>query len=120
MNILLGYKKCTTCKNVEKLLRDAGIEYTYRELDKDTPTINELKDLHIKSGVDIGKLFNTSGIKYRELGLAAKRESMTDEECYELLSSDGMLIKRPILVLEDGNIYIGNKVKAYLNERLGK
>ncbi len=113
MTELLGYKKCSTCKNIEKLLNDKNIEYTYRELDKDTPSAAELKDLREKSGLDIGRFFNTSGIKYREMGIAQKRRSMTDDECYELLASDGMLIKRPIL-LKDGKIFVGPQVKKYL------
>lgn len=66
MNLLICYKKCSTCKGVEKLMQEKGIEYDYREIDKDNPTAAELKEWHEKSGLPITKFFNTSGILYRE------------------------------------------------------
>ena len=113
MNTLIGYKKCSTCKNVEKLLQEKNIPYDYREIDKDLLSVDELKKIKDQAGVDIFKLFNTSGVRYRELNLKDKKNDMTEEEIFELLSTDGMLVKRPIL-LKDGKAYIGPQVKKYL------
>lgn len=113
MNTLIGYKKCSTCKNVEKLLQEKNISYDYREIDKDLLSVEELKKIKDQAGVDIFKLFNTSGVRYRELNLKDKKNDMTEEEIFELLSTDGMLVKRPIL-LKDGKAYVGTQVKKYL------
>ena len=113
MKTLIGYKKCSTCKNVEKLLQEKNISYDYREIDKDLLSVQELKNIKDQAGVDIFKLFNTSGVRYRELNLKDKKNDMTEEEIFELLSTDGMLVKRPIL-LKDGKAYVGPQVKKYL------
>lgn len=113
MNTLIGYKKCSTCKNIEKLLQEKNIPYDYREIDKDLLSVEELKKIKDQAGVDIFKLFNTSGVRYRELNLKDKKKDMTEEEIFELLSTDGMLVKRPIL-LKDGKAYVGPQVKKYL------
>lgn len=113
MNTLIGYKKCSTCKNIEKLLQEKNISYDYREIDKDLLSVDELKKIKNQAGVDIFKLFNTSGVRYRELNLKDKKNDMTEEEIFELLSTDGMLVKRPIL-LKDGKAYVGPQVKKYL------
>ena len=113
MNTLIGYKRCSTCKNIEKLLEEKNISYDYREIDKDLLSIDELKKIKDLAEVDIFKLFNTSGVRYRELGLKNKKKDMTEEEIFELLSSDGMLVKRPILLTEE-RAYVGPQVKKYL------
>ena len=113
---LIGYKRCSTCGEIEKLLKEKNIPYSYREIDKETPSPSELKDLHERSGLDIQKFFNSSGRVYRELKLKDKLKNMDLEEKYELLASDGMLIKRPILVMAD-KVFVGPQVKKYL---LGK
>lgn len=110
---LIGYKKCSTCKNIEKLLDQEGLDYHYREIDKETPSVEELKDLHKRSGLDIQKFFNSSGMVYRELNLKDKLKDMDLEEKYKLLASNGMLIKRPILVTKD-QVLVGPQVKKYL------
>ena len=113
MKTVIGYKKCSTCQNVEKLLQEKNISYDYREIDKDLLSVQELKNIKDQAGVDIFKLFNTSGVRYRELNLKDKKKDMTEEEIFELLSTDGMLVKRPIL-LKDGKAYVGPQVKTYL------
>lgn len=113
MNTLIGYKKCSTCKNIEKLLEEKNISYDYREIDKDLLSPEELKKIKDMAGIDIYKLFNSSGIRYRELNLKDKKKDMTDDEIYELLSTDGMLVKRPILLI-DGKAFVGPQVKKYL------
>lgn len=113
MNTLIGYKRCSTCKNIEKLLKEKNISYDYREIDKELLSVDELKKIRDMADIDIFKLFNTSGVRYRELGLKDKKKDMTDEEIFELLSTDGMLVKRPILVADD-KAYVGPQVKKYL------
>ncbi|KXB69882.1 MULTISPECIES: Spx/MgsR family RNA polymerase-binding regulatory protein [Peptoniphilus] len=113
MNTLIGYKRCSTCKNIEKLLQERNISYNYREIDKDLLSVDELKKIKDQAGVDVFKLFNTSGVRYRELNLKDKKNDMTEDEIFKLLSTDGMLVKRPIL-LKDGKAYVGPQVKKYL------
>lgn len=110
---LIGYPKCSTCREVEALLREAGVNYTYRDIKTDTPSAREIEDIHRKSGLDIGRLFNTSGISYREGNWKERRLSMTPKACYEALSADGMLLKRPILIDGD-DVYIGADVRRAL------
>ena len=95
---LIGYSKCSTCKNAIKWLGINNINFNFREIKEDTPTVEELSLWINKFNIPIKKLFNTSGLKYKELNLKDKLDSMSDIEKIELLSSDGMLIKRPLLV----------------------
>lgn len=111
---LIAYKKCTTCKGVEKMLEEKGIKYDYRDIKEDNPSAKELKDWHKKSGLDIKRFFNTSGQIYRNEGLKDKLPDMTEEEKYKLLATDGMLVKRPIIITDDGDIYVGPDVKKYI------
>lgn len=98
------YPKCSTCKKAQKWLDGRGVEYAYRDIVQDNPSATELEQWHSWSGLPIRRLFNTSGMKYRELNLKAQLDAgMTDDECYQVLSGDGMLVKRPILVIEDGH-----------------
>lgn len=113
MAILIGYKKCSTCKKAESLLKEKNIEYTYREIDKDNPKVDELKMWHETTGLPLKKFFNTSGVIYKEKGLAATLDQYEDEEKYELLATDGKLVKRPILLV-DNSVYVGADVKKYL------
>jgi arsenate reductase len=99
--LLVCYPKCSTCKKAEKFLKDHNFEYDYRDIKEDNPNKEEIKKWHELSGLDIKKFFNTSGQVYRNLGLKDKLKSMSLEEKYELLASDGMLVKRPILIIGD-------------------
>ena len=105
--IFIWYPKCSTCKKAKKWLDDNGIKYTLRDIVLETPTEEELSKWIKDSGLDIKKFFNTSGMKYRELGLKDKLDSMSFEEKVKLLSSDGMLIKRPLLISD--KIIVGFK-----------
>lgn len=111
---LICYKKCTTCKGVEKMLEEKGIKYDYRDIKEDNPSAAEIKKWHKKSGLDIKRFFNTSGQIYRNEGLKDKLPDMTDKEKYDLLATDGMLVKRPILITDDEEIYVGPDVKKYI------
>ncbi|WP_099951389.1 Spx/MgsR family RNA polymerase-binding regulatory protein [Ezakiella peruensis] len=111
---LICYKKCTTCRGVEKMLEEKKIKYDYRDIKEDNPSAKELKDWHKKSGLDIKRFFNTSGQIYRNEGLKDKLPDMTDKEKYDLLATDGMLVKRPILITDDEEIYVGPDVKKYI------
>lgn len=97
------YSKCSTCKKAKKQLDDAGIKYESIDLKENPPKADLILSWINESGLDKKKFFNTSGIKYRELELKDKIDEMTDQEAADLLSTDGMLIKRPIL-LKDGKI----------------
>ena len=93
---ILIYPKCSTCQKAVRWLNDKGIEYQVRNIVEESLSVLELRNLHLKSKLPIKKFFNTSGIKYRELNLKDKISQLTDEELYELLASDGMLVKRPL------------------------
>ena len=111
MEILI-YPPCSTCKKAIKYLTQHGIEHTVRDIVKQPLTIEELKTLHEQSELPIKKFFNTSGMKYRELNLKVKLPEMSVEECYELLASDGMLVKRP-LAYHQGTVTLGFKEETY-------
>lgn len=99
MNILfLEYPKCSTCKKAKGWLDSHGVAYEDRHIREDNPTAAELEEWHKKSGLDIKRFFNTSGNLYKEMKLKDKLPEMSLEEKYELLSTDGMLVKRPIIV----------------------
>ena len=92
------YPKCTTCQKAKKWLDDNNVEYELRDIKLDNPSLEELKEWHEKSGLPLKKFFNTSGLLYKSLELKNKLPQMADEEMLNLLSSDGMLVKRPLLV----------------------
>ena len=98
---LICYSKCSTCKKAEKWLKENKIDFSKREIIEDIPTKEELKHWMNMTGKEIQKFFNTSGLKYKELHLKEKLPHMSEEEKLTLLSSDGMLIKRPILIAGD-------------------
>lgn len=97
----IEYPKCSTCKKAKKYLDERHVSYIDIDIVNNTPSIEELKAIIARSGYSIDKFFNTSGIKYRALNLKEKLPLMSDDEKLELLASDGMLIKRPLLVSEN-------------------
>ena len=107
----IGYLKCSTCKKAYNALKGLGVEAQYRDITKENPTKEEILSW-VNRGVDLAKLFNTSGQLYRQLNVKEKRQTYSQEQLIELLASDGMLIKRPVVVSED-HIIIGNKPKEY-------
>ena len=95
------YPKCTTCQKARKWLDDNGIKYEFRDIKLDNPTLNELTGWYKKSGLPLKKFFNTSGLLYKSLDLKNKLPTMSENEMLKLLASDGMLVKRPLLVGDD-------------------
>ena len=111
--LFIEYPKCTTCKKAKKWLDEHGVEYVDRHIVEDIPAAAELAEWHERSGLPLRRFFNTSGMKYRELGIKAKLDAgMTDEEAYELLATDGMLVKRPLIVA-DNAVLTGFKEDAW-------
>ena len=102
------YPKCTTCQKARKWLDTNQIEYEFRDIKLDPPTLDELTEWHRKSGLPLKKLFNTSGLLYKSLDLKNKLPTMTEDEILKLLASDGMLVKRP-LVVGEGFVLVGFK-----------
>ena len=92
------YPGCTTCQKAKKWLDGHGLTYDIRHIRDESPTLVELTEWHARSGLPLKRFFNTSGMRYKELGLKDRLPTMTEQEQYELLSSDGMLVKRPLLL----------------------
>lgn len=99
--LVLHYPKCTTCKKALKWLEEQGIAYEERHIKEDNPTKEELTQWYQKSGLPLKRFFNTSGLLYKEMHLKDKLPDMTEEEQLELLSTDGMLVKRPLVITDD-------------------
>lgn len=111
-NLFIEYPKCSTCKRAKEWLVKNNIEFDDRNIVEDTPTKEELEKWIKQSEKEIKKFFNTSGLKYKELNLKEKLPNMSDEEKVKLLSSDGMLIKRPLLI-NDKQILVGFREKEW-------
>lgn len=111
------YPKCTTCQKARKWLDENGIEYELRDIKENNPTLSELSEWYNTSGLSLRKFFNTSGLLYKSLELKNKLPSMTDEEMLSLLATDGMLVKRPLLIGDDF-VLVGFK-EAEWSEKVG-
>ena len=98
--LFVCYPSCTTCKKAEKWLEDRKVPVEKRHIKEDNPSEAELRAWHERSGLPLKRFFNTSGLKYKELELSKRLPAMPEEEQFRLLASDGMLVKRPILVGE--------------------
>ncbi len=103
MNKFICYPKCTTCQKAQTFLNENGIKYELRNIKENNPSLEEIKEFHSLSGLPLKRFFNTSGLLYKSLNLKEKLPQMSENEQYELLTSDGMLIKRPILI---GNSFV--------------
>ncbi len=108
MALFVCYPKCTTCKKAQKWLDDNSVDYTLRDIKSDNPTYEELKEWYNLSGLPLKKFFNTRGLLYKSMNLKEKLSEMSEEDMLKLLSTDGMLVKRPILVVGD-NVLVGFK-----------
>lgn len=98
--LFVCYPKCSTCQKAKKWLDAKGKEYTFRDISIDNPSYEELKEWYIKSGLPLKKFFNTSGLLYKEQKLKDKIPTMTEEKQLQLLSSNGMLVKRPVIIAD--------------------
>lgn len=110
--LFIEYPKCTTCRKAKKWLDEHQISYEDRHIVENNPKAEELKEWIFKSGLPIKRFFNTSGMKYRDLGLKDKLQEMSGEEQIDLLAADGMLVKRP-LVIGDDFVLVGFKVAEW-------
>ena len=109
------YPKCTTCKKAQKWLDDNGMTYEIRDIKSENPTAEELSEWYKKSGLSLKKFFNTSGLLYKSMELKDKLPAMSEDEQIKLLATDGMLVKRPILVSGD-TVLVGFKEQEWLDK----
>lgn len=114
--LFLEYPKCSTCKKAKKWLDDNGIEYTDRHIVENNPTYEELNEWYNRSGLPLKRFFNTSGMLYKEMNLKERLLNMSEKEQLELLATNGMLVKRPLIV--DGNKVLTGFKEAEWEEKL--
>jgi len=110
--LFVNYPKCSTCQKARKWLSEHQLEFEDRDIKGQNPSASELKEWHQKSGLPLKRFFNTSGILYKEMNLKEKLPGMSEEEQYDLLATDGMLVKRPIVVT-DQTVLVGFKEKEW-------
>ncbi|WP_315274940.1 arsenate reductase family protein [Selenomonas sputigena] len=110
--LFVCYPRCTTCQKARRWLEECGAAVEERDIKEERPTADELRAWHAKSGLPLKRFFNTSGLKYKELGLKDKLPTLSEAEQYDLLASDGMLVKRPLLVAADF-VLVGFKEKEW-------
>ena len=115
--LVLVYRKCSTCQKALKWLEENGVAFEERPIVEENPTYEELKAWYAKSGLPLKRFFNTSGLLYKELGLKDKLAEMSEEEQLQLLATNGMLVKRPLVVGED-YVLTGFKEKEWAEKML--
>ncbi|MDE6659987.1 MAG: arsenate reductase family protein [Eubacterium sp.] len=113
--LFIEYPKCSTCQKAKKWLDDNGFEYESRDIKTENPTYEELKKWHAESGLPLKKFFNTSGLLYKSMQLKDKLPTMSEEEQFRLLATDGMLVKRPIII-SDKAILTGFREKEWIEK----
>lgn len=112
MNLFVCYPKCSTCQKAKKHLEEKKVEFEVRDIKLNNPTKEELRKWYHDSKLPLKRFFNTSGMIYRELGLKEKIPTMSEEEMLDVLATDGMLVKRPILITDE-TVLVGYKPKEY-------
>ena len=112
--LFVCYSNCSTCKGLEKQLIEKEVSFSKRDIKENNPSAAEIKVWHEQSGLALKKFFNKSGMIYREQNLKDKLGAMSEEEQYDLLSTDGMLVKRPILITDKEDVLVGPQVKEYI------
>ena len=115
--LFIWYPKCSTCQKAKKWLESQGIAYTERNIAEENPTYAELKEWYKKSGLPLKRFFNTSGLLYKSMQLKDKLPEMSEEEQLKLLATDGMLVKRP-LVVDGDNVLTGFKEAEWIKKML--
>ena len=116
--LFLEYPPCSTCQKAKKWLDAHALSYTARHIRDEKPSYGELKCWHSASGLPLKKFFNTSGQVYKALGLKDRLPDMSEEEQLQLLAGDGMLVKRPLLILDNGRVLVGFKEADWASELL--
>ena len=116
--LFLEYPPCSTCQKARKWLEERNIPFSARHIKNEKPTYEELKHWYASSGLPLKKFFNTSGLVYKSLNLKEKLPTMTEEEQLQLLATDGMLVKRPLVVMENGTVLTGFREKEWENAML--
>ncbi len=116
--LFIHYPPCSTCKKATQWLDEHGLAYTPRHIKEENPTYEELTHWHAISGLPLKKFFNTSGLLYKSLGLKDRLPTMSQEEQLRLLASDGMLVKRPLVITEDGKVLTGFKETEWTEKLL--
>ena len=116
--LFICYPKCTTCQKAKKWLDEHGAAYDFRDIKENNPTEDELREWHARSGLPLKRFFNTSGLQYKALQLKDRLPGLREEEQLALLASDGMLVKRPLLVADDF-VLVGFREAEY-EEKLRK
>jgi arsenate reductase len=116
MPTFICYPHCSTCKKAKAFLDGTGAKYTTRDIKTDNPTYDELKIWLAQSGLPVKRLFNTSGLQYKALNLKDKLPTMSEDDCLRLLATNGMLVKRPLLI-DDGYILVGFKQEEWTAPR---
>ena len=114
---ILCYPKCGTCQKAEKWLKAHNIEYSYRPIKEENPTSDELTEWIAKSGLPVAKIFNTSGLLYKENNMKEKVKTLSQTELIDILASNGMMVKRPILLLSE-KVLVGFKEEKWAKELL--
>ena len=110
--IIVCYPKCGTCQKAEKWLKTNGVEYTYRPIKEENPSKAELVEWLSKSGLPVNKFFNTSGLLYKEYNMKEKLKSLSEDELLDILASNGLIVKRPVLIAGD-KVLVGFKEEAW-------
>ena len=110
--LFVCYPRCGTCRKAQKWMEEHGIAFAVRDIKEERPTEAELRVWQKKSALPLRRFFNTSGLKYKELGLSRKLDEMSDDEAFALLASDGMLVRRPILVTDE-RVLVGFREAEY-------
>ena len=113
--LFVEYPKCTTCKRAKKFLVENNIEFDDRHIAEENPTKEELKEWLLKSGLPINKFFNTSGVLYREMQLKDKVKTLKEDELLDILATNGMLVKRPIIISDD-IVLVGFKEEEWMGK----
>ena len=110
--LFICYPKCTTCQKAKRWLDEHGAAYDFRDIKEDNPTEDELREWHARSGLPLKRFFNTSGLQYKALNLKDRLPGMSEDEQFALLASDGMLVKRPLLITDD-RVLVGFREAEY-------
>ncbi len=111
--LFLEYPPCSTCKKAKQWLLEHNVAFFARHIKEENPTFEELSQWYAMSGLPLKRFFNTSGLQYKALSLKDKLPSMSEEEQLRLLATDGMLVKRPLVITEDGKVLTGFKVAEW-------